>query len=87
MERAAVIARFEEITVEDLPEKVQAYRANHLVISDERATEILPMDEVERRYVIRVLALANGNKARAARMLGFDRRTLYRKLVQFGVAS
>jgi DNA-binding NtrC family response regulator len=85
MERAVVIARFEEITVEDLPEKVQAYRANHVVISD-HATEVLSMDEVERRYVIRVLALANGNKARAARMLGFDRRTLYRKLVQFGVA-
>jgi DNA-binding NtrC family response regulator len=36
--------------------------------------------EVERRYVQRVLSLCDFNKARAARILGVDRRTLYRKL-------
>jgi DNA-binding NtrC family response regulator len=41
---------------------------------------LVPADEVERRYVLHVLAAVKGNKSRAARVLGFDRRTLYRKL-------
>jgi DNA-binding NtrC family response regulator len=36
--------------------------------------------EVERRYVQRVLAACNGNKSQAARVLGIDRRSLYRRL-------
>jgi DNA-binding NtrC family response regulator len=42
--------------------------------------DLVPADEVERRYVLHVLAAVKGNKSRAARILGFDRRTLYRKL-------
>jgi hypothetical protein len=42
--------------------------------------ELLPMDEVERRYALRVLDEARGNKRMAARILGYDRRTLERRL-------
>ncbi|HEY4117917.1 MAG TPA: helix-turn-helix domain-containing protein [Byssovorax sp.] len=38
------------------------------------------MEEVERRYVLRVLEAAAGNKNHAARILGWDRKTLYRRL-------
>jgi DNA-binding NtrC family response regulator len=38
------------------------------------------MQEVERRYIARVLETVGGNKTLAARILGFDRKTLYRKL-------
>ena len=38
------------------------------------------MDEVERRYALRVLDEARGNKRMAARILGYDRRTLERRL-------
>ena len=38
------------------------------------------MEEVERRYILRVLDAVQGNKTLAAQILGFDRRTLYRKL-------
>ena len=38
------------------------------------------MAEHERRYILRVMALAQGNKSRAAQLLGLDRKTLYRKL-------
>ena len=41
------------------------------------------MDEVERRYISRVMAAVNGNKALAARILNFDRKTLYRKLERY----
>jgi len=42
--------------------------------------QILPLRELERRYVKRVLEQVDGNKRRAAALLGIGRRTLYRKL-------
>jgi hypothetical protein len=42
---------------------------------------------VERRYVLRVLQAVGGNKTLAAGVLGFDRRTLYRKLERYGAAE
>jgi two-component system response regulator HydG len=41
--------------------------------------ELLPLEEMERRYIRRVMAAAKGNKTLAAQILGVDRRTLYRK--------
>jgi DNA-binding NtrC family response regulator len=43
-------------------------------------TEIITLDELERRYIARAVRLLKGNKARAAQLLGCDRRTLYRRL-------
>jgi DNA-binding NtrC family response regulator len=54
--------------------------ARDLVVPGIGPGETLTMDEVERRYVIRVLAQVDGNKTIAAELLGLDRRTLYRKL-------
>lgn len=45
---------------------------------------VATLDEVERRHVDHVLAHFNGNKVRAARALGINRRTLYRKLERWG---
>jgi DNA-binding NtrC family response regulator len=42
--------------------------------------EPLPLDTLERRYIRWVLDRADGNKRRAAELLGIGRRTLYRKL-------
>ena len=84
MEHAVALARFDQITVEDLPEKIRAYRAERFVVAANDPTEIVTMDELERRYILRVLALVGGNKSRAAQVLGFDRRTLYRKLERYG---
>ena len=43
------------------------------------------MEEVERRYILRVLEAVGGNKTPAAQVLGLDRKTLYRKLERYGV--
>jgi DNA-binding NtrC family response regulator len=42
------------------------------------------MEEVERRYILRVLEAVAGNKTAAARVLGIERKTLYRKLERYG---
>jgi DNA-binding NtrC family response regulator len=40
--------------------------------------------EVERAYILSVMERTGGNKSRAAEILGLDRKTLYRKLDEFG---
>jgi two-component system, NtrC family, response regulator AtoC len=57
-----------------------------LVVSDDPA-ELVPLEEVERRYILRVLQSAGGNKSIAARILGLDRKTLYRRLDAYGVSG
>jgi two-component system response regulator HydG len=87
IERAVAITRYEELTVDDLPERVRDYHSSQLVVAGDDP-ELLPtMEEVERRYVLRVLDAVQGNKALAARVLGLDRKTLYRKLERYGVAT
>jgi DNA-binding NtrC family response regulator len=85
MERAVALARVDQIGVDDLPEKIRDFRSTRVVVESEDPAELLPMDEVERRYVLRVLEAVGGNKTMAAHVLGFDRRTLYRKLDSYGV--
>ena len=43
---------------------------------------MLTLDLHERQHIDHVLSLVKGNKTQAARLLGVDRRTLYRKLVR-----
>jgi two-component system response regulator HydG len=83
IERAVALAQFDKLTVEDLPEKVRAYQVGRFVVSADDSTEVVPMDQVERSYIQRVLSLTGGNKARTAQLLGLDRRTLYRKLERY----
>ena len=49
------------------------------------AAEVIPLEEVERRYILRVLDLARGQRGKAAELLGIDRKTLYRKLAAWGI--
>ena len=45
----------------------------------------LKLEEVERRFILAVYEQAKGNKTLAARMLGIGLKTLYRKLVKYGM--
>jgi DNA-binding NtrC family response regulator len=87
IERAVALTEHEKLIVEDLPDPIRSYRASHVLVTSEDPSELVPMEEVERRYVLRVLEAVRGNKSLAARILGFDRKTLYRKLERYGVAS
>ena len=80
IERAVAFAQFDQVTVDDLPEKIRDYRTDAFVVSANDATEVMTLAEVERRYVNRVLTILGGNKTRAAEVLGIDRRTLHRKI-------
>lgn len=83
IERAVSLARSTELTIDDLPERVRTYRAESFLIAADEPAEILSLDELERRYIEHVVRLLNGNKSRAAQLLGLDRRTLYRRLEHY----
>jgi len=65
----------------DLPERVRRHRCALPETPPE--TPLLTLSELERRHVREVMAIVGGRRSEAARILGIDRKTLYRKLVQY----
>ncbi len=80
MERAVALTRHSKITVEDLPEKVRDFQSSTVFIGGLDPTELVSMEEIERRYIAHVVEAVGGNQTQAARILGLDRKTIYRKL-------
>ena len=83
MERAVALAAYPQVMPDDLPQRVRDHKGSAFVVGGDDPSELVSMEEVERRYVLRVLEAVNGNKTLAARILGFDRKTLYRKLERY----
>jgi DNA-binding NtrC family response regulator len=80
IERAVALTNHEQILVEDLPERIRDYGRGHVLVASDDPSELVPLEVVEQRYVARVMEAVGGNKTLAARILGVDRKTLYRKL-------
>jgi two-component system response regulator HydG len=87
IERLAALARGPEVSVADLPDKVKLHQRGRFHVAAEAPEEIVSLDELEKRYVQHVLQVMQGNRSRAAELLGIDRRTLYRKLDSWGLSS
>jgi DNA-binding NtrC family response regulator len=82
MERLVMFGQGSTIDVPDLPDAVTAARRT----PEEGPFSDLPtLDELERRYLLHVLAAVGGNRTRAADVMGIDRRTLYRMAERFKV--
>ncbi|MFO0775332.1 MAG: sigma-54 dependent transcriptional regulator [Nitrospiraceae bacterium] len=86
IERAVTLSRTPVIAVEDLPATVREARGEREVI-DLGVDRDWPLQEVERRYILRILDKTGGNKVQAAQLLGIDRKTLYRKLAEIGESA
>jgi two-component system response regulator HydG len=83
IERATALAQADAIAVEDLPDRVRLHEPDRFIVSANEPEELITLDELEKRYILRVLKLTDGNRSRAAIVLGLDRRTLYRKLSRY----
>jgi len=81
VEHALTMGSGEILTLDDLPASITA---NERDIVEEALLDDAPLEEIERRYIIRVLEKVGGHQINAARLLGIDRRTLYRRLRQYG---
>jgi two-component system response regulator HydG len=80
IERAVAMCGNGPIDVDHLPKKIQQYESTRIELNLENTAEMITLEEMERRYVRQVLDSVRGNKTHAARVLGIDRRSLYRRL-------
>jgi DNA-binding NtrC family response regulator len=80
IERATVVARRPLLAAADLPLDVRraGRKGPHFEL---RIGESL--DEVEREFIFKTLDFTNGNKVRAAQILGISLKTLYNRLVRY----
>jgi two-component system response regulator HydG len=86
-ERAVALTRYDEVGVDDLPDKVKNHAPTRVLVTADAPSDFVTLEEVEKRYILRVLEAHRGNKTAAARTLGIERKTLYRKLEAWGTAG
>jgi len=89
IERAVSLSHGPMLTPEDLPEVIRQGATTQGEANPAPRDQVddvyLTLEEVEKRHLIRVLKETKGNKVKAAKILGIDRRTLYRMAERFGL--
>lgn len=78
LEHAFILCRQDTITISHLPNNFKEFIAA-------KGTAVTSRREDEKEEILRALEKTAGNKARAARLLGIDRKTLYRKLEKYQI--
>lgn len=78
MKRAVLLARGRQITAAELQQAMGPVRQN--------AVSTLHDEADERQRIEEALRQTGGNKAKAARLLGIDRKTIYNKMEKWGMA-
>ena len=88
LERAQILAEGDTITPDDLPENL-GRAGTPAPTTGEPAPAVSPddLDRVEQRHVADVLRRHGGNKVQAAKALGVSRRTLYRLIDKYRLAT
>jgi DNA-binding NtrC family response regulator len=84
VERLQILHEGSEVHAGDLPSELRHGR-EAAVAGDAREPALVPLAHVERRHVERVLAATGWNKARAARVLEVDVKTLNKKIRDFNL--
>lgn len=84
MESAVILSSGKEILPRNLPEEIRndTQPANAI-----RLRVGMTVADAERELIRATLAELQGNKAKASRMLGLGRKTLYRKLEEYGIEA
>jgi two-component system, NtrC family, response regulator AtoC len=86
IERAVALMPGAILTPEDLPERIRTSGGSSAILAKAKSKR-LTMADLEREYILEILRETDGNKSRAAEILGLDRKTLYRKLDEYGEAG
>jgi len=91
LERAVALTDRRILELDDLPAPI-AIAESHVLpqlhaMRDATITETSDLEDIERATIARVFSEVNGDKARAGRMLGISRATLYRKLKRYNIGA
>jgi transcriptional regulator with PAS, ATPase and Fis domain len=84
IERAVHLGKEIRIGLQDFPPSLAA-RSDNVVPLAEAAGKSYTLKDLEKEYIRRVMERVHGNKTEAAKTLGVDRTTLYRKLEEYKV--
>jgi two-component system response regulator HydG len=85
VERAVVLARTDYLDDQDFSILQPLLQQPALAPSDFDNIDNIPLEEVEKAAILRMLESVAGNKSEAARRLGITRKTLHKKLKKYGV--
>lgn len=78
MERAMIVAEGNELGPEHLPHLTTPNQESSLEVED-----LLPLDEMERRMILKALRRTNGHRGKTAEILGISPVSLWRKLKKY----
>ena len=84
VERLQILHEGSEVRASDLPAELRR-APEPAEVHDDPEPALVPLAQVERRHVERVLAATGWNKARAARVLEVDVKTLNKKIRDFNL--
>lgn len=87
IERAVILCRSEEITASLLPLRPQQAEINPPVPASTTPAALIPLDEVERLHIVTVLKETSFHKSLSAEILGISRKTLDRKIIEYGIKA
>ena len=89
LERAMIMCDGDEILPEHLPDYIrnapQTAAVPEKVAGEQVLGRVLPLDEIEKAYILWAILQCGGNKSEAAKKLGIDLSTLYRKIERYGL--
>ena len=85
LEHMIVLTTDEVLAEDDLPEYMLAETESLLPEQHPRSMAGQPLEEVEKRHISQTLELVEGNREKAAELLGIGERTLYRKIQKYGL--
>ena len=85
VERAVVLARTDYLDDQDFSILQPLLQQPAPAPSDFDNMDNIPLEEVEKAAILRMLESVDGNKSEAARRLGITRKTLHKKLKKYGV--
>ena len=83
VESMVVLAKTAELDVDDLPPQLKRSEADSAI----SMPQTLNLQDQERDLILKALLRAGDNKSRAAGLLGISRRTLYRKIEEYGIKA
>jgi two-component system response regulator AtoC len=81
VEHGVVLARGEGIGLKDLPPELRRQAGP----AGEEIPQTFHLQEMEKHLIVKAIKHCDGNKTEAARLLGLSRRTLHRKLNEYGL--
>ena len=85
IERAIMLCQESFIDIKDFPENITQFLDKTNMGKNTQITNLLTLEDVEKRQIVEVFKLTENNKQQAAKILGISRPALYRKLKKHNI--